>query len=199
MATESEAKPGLITLEEFLRLPHIDDHPHQEFIDGRIEAKVSPQKKHSRLAKAFVRVLDDFAGPRGLGEAFVEIRCTFGGRSIIPDVTFLRAQHIAADANGEIADNTACPPDIHIEIISPDQTKRDAHRNLLHSVAHRCSLGILVHPYRRTIDVYRPGEATERLPRDGVIDGDPVLPGFRLSAAEVFGWLGGPPRGADPA
>jgi len=28
-----------ITLEEFLRMPEIDEHPHLEFIDGRIEAK----------------------------------------------------------------------------------------------------------------------------------------------------------------
>ena len=24
---------------------------------------------------------------------------------------------------------------------------------------------------------------------DGVLDGEPVLPGFRLPVAEVFGWL----------
>jgi Uma2 family endonuclease len=34
-----------ITLDEFLRLPEIDERPYLEYIDGRIEAKVSPQKK----------------------------------------------------------------------------------------------------------------------------------------------------------
>ena len=38
----------MITLEEFLRMPEIDEHPYMEFIDGRIEAKLSPQKKHGR-------------------------------------------------------------------------------------------------------------------------------------------------------
>ena len=41
----------MITLEEFLRLPEIDEHPYLEYIDGRIEAKVSPQKKHGLLEK----------------------------------------------------------------------------------------------------------------------------------------------------
>jgi hypothetical protein len=38
-----------MSLEEFLRLPQIDEHPYLEYIDGRIEAKVSPQKKHGLL------------------------------------------------------------------------------------------------------------------------------------------------------
>jgi hypothetical protein len=41
----------------------------------------------------------------------------------------------------------------------------------------------------------------ERLAADGALEGAPVLPGFRLPAAEVFGWLiyrrSGP--GAEPA
>lgn len=40
-----------ITLEEFLRLPEIDEHPYLEYIDGKIEAKASPQKTwHDREA-----------------------------------------------------------------------------------------------------------------------------------------------------
>lgn len=35
----------------------------------------------------------------------------------------------------------------------------------------------------------RPGATPERLPADGVLTGEPVLPGFRLPVEEVFGWL----------
>ena len=59
----------------------------------------------------------------------------------------------------------------------------------------------------KTIDVYRPGQPPVCLAADGVLEGEPVLPGFRLPVAEVFGWLiyrkpdPGPPAGpgADPA
>lgn len=197
MATEADATTGL-TLDEFLRLPGIDDPPYLEFVDGEIIAKVSPQQKHSRLSGKILVRLNAFAEPAGLGEAFIELRRTFAGRSILPDVSFVKAEHLSADARGEIADDHQGPPDVHIEIVSPDQTKRDAHRNLLHSVAHGCTLGILIHPYRRTIDVYRPGAAPERLADDGAIDFAPALPGLILPVAEVFGWLAQPPRGADP-
>jgi Uma2 family endonuclease len=194
MASPPRIRPGM-TIEEFLRWPDIDGHPYLEYIDGRIEAKVSPEKKHSRLSTRLVAHLDRFAGPVGLGEAFVDLRCTFAGRSIVPDVVFLRDEHIAADDQGEIADETPLPPDIHVEIISPKQGVRPAHEKLVHSTAHGCALGWLIHPYRKTIDVYRPGRPVERLAPDGILEGEPVLPGFRLPAAEVFGWLSRRPPG----
>ncbi|HEX8199666.1 MAG TPA: Uma2 family endonuclease [Isosphaeraceae bacterium] len=202
MARLPRVREGL-TLEEFLRRPEIDEHPYLEYIDGRIEAKakVSPQKKHSRLATRLITHLNQVAEPAGLGSAFVELRCTFAGRSIVPDVVFLLSEHILADKTGEIADETPLPPDIHIEIISPKQGVGTAAEKLLHATANGCPLGWLIHPYRKTIDVYRPGRPPERLAAAGVLEGEPVPPGFRLPAAEVFGWLihHQPGPGAEPA
>ena len=62
MSTASHVRRP-ICLEEFLRLPEIDEKPYLEFIDGRIEAKVSPQKKHSLISTSLVRCLDDWAIP----------------------------------------------------------------------------------------------------------------------------------------
>ena len=91
--------------------------------------------------------------------------------------------------------------DIHIEIVSPDQLVAKLKRRLVHSTSNGCPLGVLVHSERKTIDLYRPGRPPERLAADGILDGDPVLPGFRLPVAEVFGWLvhRRPAPGADPA
>lgn len=191
MATSPRTRAAS-TLAEFLRTPGIDERPYLEFIDGRIEAKVSPQAKHSRLAKRFLFRLDSFAEPRGLGESFPELRCTFGGRSIIPDVVFLFLEHIPSDPDGRIVGDLLRPPDLQIEIVSPDQSLTKTRAKLRHSTAHGCPLGWLVNPeprLRKWIEVYRPGRAPERLPADGVLDGAPVLPGFRLAVAEVFGWL----------
>jgi Uma2 family endonuclease len=177
-----------ITLEEFLELPDNDD---LEYVDGRIEKKVSPQTKHSLLTLSFLARLNDWAQPGRLGIAFPELRCTFAGRSIIPDVAFLLKEHIEIDSDGEPVNEIRRPPDLHVEIISPKQSVRKAQRNLAHSTSNGCPLGWLINPESRPryIDVYRPGRPAERMPTDGVLDGDPVLPGFRLPVAEVFGWL----------
>ena len=178
-----------MTLEEFLRRPDIDEHPYLEYIDGRIEAKVSPKKKHSELPSEFRDRFNRFATPLRLGRAYVELRCTFAGRSIIPDVAFLLKAHIELDDQGEPVDDTPWPPDLRVEIISPDQSARKAREALTFSMAHGCRLGWRINPDRKTIDIHRPGRPVERLAPDGILEGEPVLPGFRLPAAEVFGWL----------
>jgi Uma2 family endonuclease len=190
-----------LTLEEFLQMPEIDERPYLEYIDGRIEAKVSPQRKHCALATELLIVFNQFVRPRGLGRAFGELRCTFAGRSIVPDVVFQLAEHIPCDEYGEMADDPHCIPDIHIEIVSPRQGASRAHRKLSHSTANGCPLGILINPGKRKrgIDVYRPGLPPERLDDDGAIDMAPVLPGLVLPVAEVFGWLRLEPEGAGPA
>ena len=186
----SPARVGkTMTLEEFLRLPGIDEAPYLEYIDGRIEEKVSPQKKHGRLEKRLMTHIDAYAEPRLLGETFPELRCTFAGRSIIPDVVFLLDEHIETDERGEVLDPTLRPPDIHVEIVSPDQSVLKCREKLAFSRANGCPLGWLIDPIRKTVQVYRPGRRPQRLPEDGVLEGDPVLPGYRLPLAELFEWL----------
>jgi Uma2 family endonuclease len=175
------------TLEEFLELP--EDKPALEYIDGRVEAKVAPQKRHTEIEAELRNCFNAFATPRKLGRTYVELRCTFAGRSIVPDVVFLLKDHIEIDASGEPVDVTPWPPDVHVEVISPDQGMKKSRGKLMHSTSNGCSLGWLIHPEKRTIDVYRPGRPPERMAPDGILEGEPVLPGFRLPVAEVFGWL----------
>jgi Uma2 family endonuclease len=202
MATRSRARTGM-TLEEFLKWPRIDEQPYLEYFDGRIEVKVSPQRKHSVIEKRMIQALDQFAEPSGLGSAYPELRCTFAGRSIVPDIVFQLEVNIPRDEQGEVLNECFVPPDIHIEIRSPDQSPKKTGEKLEHSLANGCPLGWYIDPERRTIDVYRPGLAPERLPADGFLEGAQVLPGFRMPVGDIFGWLKDRPRnpadpGADP-
>jgi Uma2 family endonuclease len=196
MATHSRIRSGL-TLEEFLRWDRIDEKPYLEYFEGRIEAKVSPQNKHSVIEKKMTQALDRFAEPSRLGAAFPELRCTFAGRSIVPDIVFLLDHKIRCDDHGEILNEMFVTPDIHVEVRSPDQSVKKTKQKLEHSVANGCPLGWYVDPERRTIDVYRPGLAPQRLSADGFLDGTPVLSGFRLPVVDVFGWLKYRAQGSD--
>jgi Uma2 family endonuclease len=184
--TKRRIREGM-TLEEFLQLP--EEKPYLEYIDGRIEAKVSPKRKHVKIQRNLVNSLNAFAQPRQLGEAFSELRCTFSGRSIIPDVLYQHAGHIELDAMGEQADDVFVPPDLHVEVLSPDQSLRKATRNLLFSIDHGCRLGWLIHPGKRTVTVFRPDQEPQSLGLDGTLNGADVLPGYELAVAELFGWL----------
>ncbi len=178
-----------ITLEEFLRMPEIDEHPYQEYIDGRMEAKGMPQMKHSALRKRLIEHVDGFAQRENSGESFPELRCTFAGHSIIPDVVFLREEHIEYDEDGELINQIVRPPDIHIEIVSPDQSVRKCREKLIFSTTNGCLLGWLIDPELRTVQVFRAGQPPTQVTADGVLEGEPVLLGYRLPVSELFGWL----------
>ena len=74
-----------ITLEEFLKLP--ETKPASEYIDGAGIQKPMPQGKHSTLQTELSTFIKIILKPRQIARAFSELRCTFGGRSTVPDVS----------------------------------------------------------------------------------------------------------------
>src|SRR4028118_1048169 len=77
-----------LTLEEFLELP--ETKPASEYIDGKIVQKPMPKARHSRLQGKLINTVNEVVEEQQIAYAFPELRCTFGGRSIVPDVAVLR-------------------------------------------------------------------------------------------------------------
>lgn len=73
-----------LTLEKFLELP--ETKPASEYIDGQVVQKPMPQGKHSTLQGELVTVINAAMKPQRVARAFPELRCTFGGRSIVADI-----------------------------------------------------------------------------------------------------------------
>src|SRR4051812_31949615 len=71
-----------MTLDQFLVLP--EAKPALEFLDGLVVQKVSPKTTHSVLQTELVARVREYARPRRLGSPYIELRCTFGGRSMVP-------------------------------------------------------------------------------------------------------------------
>jgi Uma2 family endonuclease len=111
-----------LTLEEFLELPETE--PASEFIDGQVSQKPMPQGKHSRLQLKLCNVITLAVEEPKIAGVFPELRCTFGGATIVPDVAIVRWDRIPRDASGQVANRFKIHPDWAIEILSPDQAKR---------------------------------------------------------------------------
>jgi Uma2 family endonuclease len=175
-----------LSLEAFLELP--ETKPASEYIAGEIIQKPMPKTRHSRLQGGFVRYINEVTEDPRIAYAFPELRCTFGGRSIVPDITVLFWDHIEFDEAGEPVDDVKRAPDWTIEILSPDQSSNRVAANILHCIEHGCRLGWLVDPSDRSILVYLPGqqpkfcEGSDSLP---IPEGIPI----ELTAEQVFGWL----------
>jgi Uma2 family endonuclease len=180
------AKPSLLTLDEFLNLP--ETKPASEYIDGEIIQKPMPKTRHSRLQAKLITGVNEVAEASQIAYAFPELRCTFGGRSIVPDVAVLRWEHINFDDNGEPVDDVLVAPDWTIEILSPDQSSNRVTGNILHCLKYGCQLGWLIDPSDRSILVFQPQQQPELLRgTDDLL----VLPEIelKLTVAQVFGWL----------
>jgi len=175
-----------LSLEEFLKLP--ETKPASEFVEGRIDQKPMPQGKHSRLQFKLCETVNQVAEAPKIALAFPELRCTFGNRSIIPDISVFSWERIPLDANREIENVFKIPPDWVIEILSPDQNATKVISNLLHCLNHGTKLGWFVDPGDRIILVFLPGQQPIELTGSQIL---PILQSVALdlTAEQVFGWL----------
>ena len=153
---QTPTKP--ITLEAFLRLP--ETKPASEYIDGHIIQKPMPQGKHSRLQDKFVKVINGVVEPERIACAFPELRCTFDGRSIVPDIAVFTWDRIPTDDAGEIANVFPLAPDWTIEILSPGQRYTQVTKNILRCLKNGSQMGWLIDPDDRSVFIYRPGHWT---------------------------------------
>ena len=91
----------LLTLDDFLQLP--ETKPASEYIDGQIIQKPMPQGKHSAIQTELSAAINAAVKSQRVARAFSELRCTFGGRSTVPDVSVFVWDRISRDKNGEVA------------------------------------------------------------------------------------------------
>lgn len=88
-----------LTLEEFLKRP--ETKPASEYIEGEIIQKPMPKTKHSRLQLRTCNAINQVTENSKIAYAFPELRCTFDGRSIVPDIAVLLWEQIQFDESGE--------------------------------------------------------------------------------------------------
>jgi len=183
-----QTAPKPITLEEFLELP--ETKPSSEYIDGQIIQKPMPQGKHSTIQTEFSTAANLILKPQQIARAFSELRCTFGSRSIIPDVSVFTWQKIPRDQNGEIANIFPLAPDWTIEILSPDQSQTKVTKNILHCLNHGTQMGWLIDPAEQTIFIYLPQQQPQVFDEPEELLPVPFFAKeLNLSIKSVFDWL----------
>jgi Uma2 family endonuclease len=177
-----------ITLEEFLELP--ETKPASEYIDGQISQKPMPQGEHSVLQTDLSTFINTALKPATIGRSFTELRCTFGGRSVVPDIAVFRQERIPRQANGRIANRFEIPPDWTIEILSPDQSQTKVIRNILHCLEHGTEMGWMLDSEESGIFVYQPHQTPRFLDEPQIVLPMPAFAsGIELTVEQVFAWL----------
>lgn len=186
--TATQVKP--LTLESFLQQSYIEESPAWEYINGEITQKPMPQGQHSKLQYKVCETINQIAEPSTIAYALPELRCTFGDRSIVPDITVFLRDRIPLTPENEIANQFDSFPDWTIEILSPNQKPTKVIDNILYCLEYGSQLGWLIDPDERSIFVFQPNQglknykidSAEKLPILAAID-------LNLTASQIFAWL----------
>ncbi len=175
-----------LTLAEFLQRP--ETKPASEFIAGKISQKPMPKGRHSRLQGKLISEINRVTEDAKIAYAFPELRCSFGDRSIVPDIAVFCWSRIPFLANGEVPDRFELPPDWIIEILSPEQQPNKVIGKILYSIERGSELGWFLDPDDRSVLVFhRDRPPTLREDKDTI----PVLGGIELNITveRLFSWL----------
>ncbi len=187
---QAPTKP--ITLEDFLALS--ETKPASEYLDGKISQKPMPQGEHSRIQTKLGAALDEKLSANKTAAAFTELRCTFGGSSMIPDISVFIWNRIPLEESGRIENVFSIAPDWAIEILSPGQGYKKVNKKILRCLKHGAVMGWLIDPSEDAVYVYLPDQPAAIY---DLVDHAPETPlpvpdfarEFSLTIGELFAWL----------
>jgi Uma2 family endonuclease len=101
-----------------------------------------------------------------------------------PDIAFVRAARIAETGIPESFFPE--PPALAVEVVSPNERPKEVAAKVDDWLLHGTVLVWVVDPRPRTVAIYRSNAGTHVLGEHDTLEAPDLLPGFRLSVAEIF-------------
>jgi len=191
----------LLTAEQFAALPSeqtqgreliegrvVDTRP-RELVDGQA-VRMSPAGcRHGKVTARLVTRLGVFVTPE-LGEVLSSETGFLISREPdtvrAPDAAFVRADRVP-DETADLG-YAELAPDLVVHVVSPWDRAAEVLAEALQWVDAGVLLVWVVDPGSRTVTVHRPGGVTRLVRGEGAdLDGEDVLPNFRLALDELFG------------
>jgi len=173
------------TEEELLTL----EHPGAkcELIDN--ELVMSPTGySHERVGARLLALMYNHAERHKLGSVCgSSFGCWMLSENLLsPDVSFIRRDRLPSTPE-EQKKFFRGAPDIVVEVLSPWDRQGRVHEKMEDYFLSGARLLWVVNPEEKTILVYHRPSAPLLLNERDTLDGEDVLPGFRLPLAELFG------------
>jgi Uma2 family endonuclease len=174
-----------VTPEELLRLPK---DRRYELVDGELVEKPMSWISGALMVR-LGRFLDAYCEQHGAGSVSgsdARFRCfpDDPDKVRLPDLVFIRKERLTPELGA--AGFISVPPDLVVEVLSPSDVSYEVDRRVQDYLSAGVKLVWVVHPQSRSVHVYRPGGQGVILSERDELDGEQVLPGFRLPVREIF-------------
>lgn len=178
-----QAAPRIWTAEEFYNSPLSKKY---ELAEGELIEIMPAGALHGVITSRLSRHLGNFVADNNLGE-IMAAETGF----VLGEQTF-RSADAAFVSNAKFAEHGLpesffpAAPDIAVETASPSNTSEEFLSKVDEYLSAGSRLVWVVNPKRRMIFVYRPNDVITVLRENDVLEGENVLPGFRLPLAQLF-------------
>ena len=175
-----------MTVEDLYVIP--DDGFNYELQAGLLVSEPAPGFRHGRIMAAIAEILRAHVRQRRLGvvlagdSGFILARKPDTVRG--PDVAFVSRERF--ERSGDTVKAFAGAPDLAVEVLSTSNTPAAMHAKVADYLAAGTRCVWVVDPEARTVTVYVSLLWPYRLGEDEMLDGNDVVPGFRVRVGEVF-------------
>jgi Uma2 family endonuclease len=172
--------------------PMETDEALYELVNGQRVEMPPMSVRAAMVASNLVAELNAFTKGKNVGQVFPEMLFRIpltddSSRERRPDIAVVSYQSWPlASPQDPDANAWEVIPDLAVEVISPSERAEDQREKVLEyfRVGVRCVW--VVFPKLRVIDVYDSPTRVQTLTETDTLRGDPVLPGFELTLANLF-------------
>lgn len=176
-----------MTAQELLDYRH--EPYRQELIDGILYEMEPPGAQHGFVASQIGDLLKRHVGEAGLGVVFtseVGFHLASDPDTVRgPDVSFVSRARV--DEAGIPAGYWPGPPDLAIEVVSPNDRRSQVEGKALHWLAAGTRAVVVLDPPLRAATVYRARDDIRVLTDDEQLDLGDVVPGWSARVGDLFG------------
>jgi Uma2 family endonuclease len=177
-----------LTLAEFLALPEGDviyEFVNEQAVPKFSSSEMSPKFFHSSITGALFILLSQWSQQRGRVRIEWAVALTRANEPWVPvpDLTYVSYDRLPANW----VQDEPCPvsPELVIEIISPGQTFGEMIEKATDYLAAGIACVWVIDPRVKSITVFWPDALPRTYRGDRAIE-NPILPGLRLTAQQVF-------------
>lgn len=176
----------ITTADELLRMS--EQGARFELIRGELREMSPAGSQHGRFAINVSTPLDNHVKANGLGVVYAAETgfrvATDPDTVLAADVAFVTQERF--EALGDSPSYFAGPPDLAAEVISPNDSYAAVDEKIAEWLEGGTRMLLLINPRRKTVIVFRSLESRRVLTVEDTIDGEDVVPGWKLPVAQIF-------------
>ena len=176
----------LVTAEELFEMP--DDGFRYELVEGELRRMAPAGYEHGTVALKLTIPLGQYVEENDLGDVFAAetgfLLKTNPDTVRAPDLAFVRRERVSQV--GDTKSYGVGAPDLAVEVMSPSDRIGKVEEKVKAWLDAGARLVWVVSPKLRTVTVYRSLTDISVLTENDTLDGEQVVPGFRLPVARLF-------------